>query len=295
MGSNLREKNLREYGLARRVWRVAYPVLIYFGVTWLAVLLSEAVIRLLYAASIAEPDGFVNMGVVDLRANKFMSKYALHISLVAEIACISVLYPVLRKTQRRYPELGGGATSARILLLTAIVAICHNIIVVSSLALTDASIKTESVKRLQETAASGGFFATLLSAGIAGPLIEEICFRGIIVNRLRGDNGLRTWMVIVISALIFAVTHFSITQGVYSFFGGALCAFLYIRFRSLWIPILEHTVYNTFNIVMTRVIESFDSVELPYVVLLIAASVACVLSLAALIPTRYNSGGSTYD
>jgi uncharacterized protein len=76
---------------------------------------------------------------------------------------------------------------------------------------------------------------------IAAPVVEEIFFRGFLMHRWAVRWGTTTG--VVLSSAVFAVMHVELIG--HFIFGVAMCA-LYVRTRSLWVPIAAHAVNNAF-------------------------------------------------
>ena len=76
---------------------------------------------------------------------------------------------------------------------------------------------------------------------ILAPVIEEIIFRGIIIERLGTKYNYR-WAVIL-SSTIFAFLH--VSQVLDAFIFGVVLSLVYLKTESLMIPILIHVVNNT--------------------------------------------------
>ena len=81
---------------------------------------------------------------------------------------------------------------------------------------------------------------------ILGPIVEEILFRGYLLQRWAKKWG--TFWAVMWSSAAFAVLHFEIIGG---FVFGVVCAMLYIEFRSLWVPIVVHSANNLVAAIMT--------------------------------------------
>ncbi|MCI0660039.1 MAG: CPBP family glutamic-type intramembrane protease [Acidobacteria bacterium] len=79
----------------------------------------------------------------------------------------------------------------------------------------------------------------ILIVVVIAPIIEEIMFRGILLNRWISKWGMRK--SILVTSLIFALLHFDVL-GAFLF---AICmAILYFRTRTLLIPIAAHALNN---------------------------------------------------
>lgn len=83
------------------------------------------------------------------------------------------------------------------------------------------------------------WLGVVLLASVAAPFVEELFFRGILLHRWARRWG--TGPAVVASSLLFAVLH---GEWIGHFlFGVAMCA-LYLRTRTLWLPIVAHALSN---------------------------------------------------
>jgi len=132
-------------------------------------------------------------------------------------------------------------TLFKVLVLMFGVACATNIITVSLAPLL------ERIGFTLSGAYEDGFSALLADPwGIAyamllGPIMEEIIFRGAILNRLarHGSN-----FAIVMSALMFGAYHMILIQGFNAFFLGVLLAYVALRYSIKW-SMLLHVLYNS--------------------------------------------------
>lgn len=79
----------------------------------------------------------------------------------------------------------------------------------------------------------------LVFAGVFAPLMEEVLFRGILLQRWGRRWGTLTGAIA--SSLLFAVLH---QEWIARFAAGMLFAALYLRTRRLWVPIVAHSLTN---------------------------------------------------
>lgn len=74
---------------------------------------------------------------------------------------------------------------------------------------------------------------------VVAPIVEELLFRGIILHRFTVKWNSK--YAILISSLLFGMVHFDIIgKGIFGFF----MAILYIKSKSLFVPIIAHSVHN---------------------------------------------------
>ena len=115
----------------------------------------------------------------------------------------------------------------------------------------------------------GGFFLTLLSVGIIGPVFEEILFRGLIFGELRKITKVKA--ALIIQALLFGIYHMNIIQGVYAVLLGLLIGFVYYRSNSIIAPIIMHVTINSLSVIVNEFVAAEQIEKWALVVI-----VACV-------------------
>jgi membrane protease YdiL (CAAX protease family) len=81
----------------------------------------------------------------------------------------------------------------------------------------------------------------LLSTCALAPIGEELCYRGVLMNRL---EWLPKWAVVLIGATVFALLHMNPTLILNAFPFGILMGVLYLKFRSITAVIAGHAMNN---------------------------------------------------
>ena len=92
-------------------------------------------------------------------------------------------------------------------------------------------------------------WAILLIIGIFGPLSEEFCFRGVIYHGYRRSG--RIVGAVLLSALLFGVTHLNFNQMSYAIIVGICCAALIECTGNIISAMLFHIIINTTSTVMS--------------------------------------------
>lgn len=82
----------------------------------------------------------------------------------------------------------------------------------------------------------------LLTVCIFAPFVEEFIYRGLFLNGLLKRYSPK--IAITLSALIFAIAHRNIPQGINAFLLGLLLATVYYKTRSLYLCIFMHFINN---------------------------------------------------
>ena len=129
---------------------------------------------------------------------------------------------------------------------------------------------------------------TFLTVGITGPILEEILFRGLILEGFL--SRYKPGKAIFWSALLFGLFHMNPWQFIPAFFIGFLLGYIYLKTRSLFPVIFIHVVNNSFSYgtvyffgedVMSY--RDLFSATGPYLILLATALLILALCLAWLV------------
>lgn len=94
-----------------------------------------------------------------------------------------------------------------------------------------------------------------ISCCILAPIVEEGIFRGAIERKLL-ERDWNPWWAIVISALIFAIAHFNMTQGLMALMMGLLFGWVYYRTRNIWLCVFGHALNNTTSSILDIIFDN---------------------------------------
>lgn len=106
------------------------------------------------------------------------------------------------------------------------------------------------------TVAEGDYFWMIFSSVFLGPIVEELLFRGIILNYL-----LRTKVIlfsVLFSGLLFGIFHGQPVQVVYTAFMGVFLAMTYVRTKRFEIPLLIHIFNNGLSELLNLIPENLE-------------------------------------
>lgn len=98
------------------------------------------------------------------------------------------------------------------------------------------------------TLSTASFLVLAANQFIAAPLVEELVFRGLMQRAWARSYGLRKAIVFV--ALLFTLLHFGGHYYVSTFVFSVVLSLLYVRFRSLWVNVGVHALFNILAFVM---------------------------------------------
>lgn len=100
----------------------------------------------------------------------------------------------------------------------------------------------------------GGYAALCILA----PIAEEVVFRGAILRKLMEWKPQHRWLMITLSALLFALAHMNPAQFLHPFLIGLLLGWMYVRTGSILPGIVYHCVNNSVAYLTTRLYQDPD-------------------------------------
>lgn len=103
----------------------------------------------------------------------------------------------------------------------------------------------------KDLVALGIFFVT---AAIAAPIFEEILFRGFLLPSL--TRYLPVWGAIIVSSLLFAIAHLSLSEVLPLTTLGIVLGVVYTRSRNLLAPIFLHSLWNSGTLISLFILGS---------------------------------------
>ena len=92
----------------------------------------------------------------------------------------------------------------------------------------------------------------VICTGIIGPILEELLFRGIVLNKLK--ENYKTMTSILITSFLFAFFHQSFIQILYAFVLSFMLIYVYQKYKNILAPILLHITSNIFNLIISYII-----------------------------------------
>ena len=140
------------------------------------------------------------------------------------------------------------------LIIGALLGIFLNIVLVGIIYLFRLEELFPRHGELMELIAAGNPWIMFVSVVILAPLVEEIIYRGVMMELFR-KAGFKVPVIVVLQAIVFGVIHGNWLQGMYAFVLGIFLGLVYLKVQSIWMPIIVHITFNL-NL-FTRVFGSF--------------------------------------
>lgn len=118
----------------------------------------------------------------------------------------------------------------------------------------------------------------VLAVALVAPVVEELIFRGLMLNRL--SRVMPGWLAVALSAATFGVCHGHPVWFAYTFVIGAFFGFLDLRANSILPSILGHIAFNAISQILSFVPETEEGTEqaLAMGILLVIAIAAPILN-----------------
>lgn len=134
------------------------------------------------------------------------------------------------------------------------------------------------------TQAPEGIFATVifvLAHAVLAPILEEILFRSLILERLRRYGDV---FAVITSALLFMLLHASFSSFAYAFISGVIFGFLAVYTGSLLCPMIIHALNNIISVTMVILSDRItpESTDLIYIGLLLLFAAVSIIAAFAL-------------
>ena len=241
----------------QRLWRVAYPLLIWFGIS----IMVESVFMIIPAVqAFSEPDVFHSFELTD-RALEYVLDWTLENSLLITLVSDAIAAVVLfmfclldgRGKEKNSPLKSFTVKKplAFIVCLCTAVASCILFEVVLSFivsVVTTFGGTTESFDEVSDIISNSGMLMQVITVVVVGPICEEMLMRAVIYRRMRTCHGF--WFSAIASAAIFGVIHGNWVQFVYAFIVGFIIAYVYEMTGNLLMPIIFHMTINGISTLM---------------------------------------------
>lgn len=116
--------------------------------------------------------------------------------------------------------------------------------------------------KIMDQFGQGELVITLLYTIGLGPVMEELVFRGAVLDRLR-LAAYPFWVANLLQAALFGVYHMNLVQGIYAFLWGILLGLLYQATGSILASILAHMIFNTTNYLLGWLFPEGKAVAIP--------------------------------
>ena len=146
--------------------------------------------------------------------------------------------------------------------------------------------KQLELRRLLEPSDWSGTLGALFGLVVVPAIFEELLFRGVLLPGLVHRYGMLR--AVLLSSLLFALSHLALAAVIYAMVGGVVFALLRLRTGSLWVPVAMHMGVNIVPLVLSPSllpirgfnVVSEQALHLPWwLVVMSCCGVACGVAL----------------
>ena len=234
----------------RKLWRAVYPVLTY----WAASMVISVIFSMVVVAQVMGQSGAA--GVWDLEGMlaesvQRLAGYTYAMSMASALLTLPFMLLYRRWDQKRFQAAGRIRRFAKapwfqyvpvVILGLSSCLLLNNLMNLSGLM----AVYETTAEELSGVLYQGRLVLEVLGIGILVPIVEELVFRGVTMSRLEEYWGRK--YAILLSAVLFAVIHGNLLQGLYTLPLGLLLAYVRDRYHSLLAPILLHSAANLLSV-----------------------------------------------
>lgn len=227
----------KKYGVAEKIWEIAYPVLMYY----VAITMGSLVAQLFLGTGIETYMLCKVVGSLVAIPVVYMD-YKRDLMLMGRYEPKMFHVKRIRKAINKETWMHLGFVITITLFLSVAL---NNLISMSPLV---------GVSEEYQNASDAFYGSTigieLLGSALITPFLEELLHRGVVYGRLRRMMDIVP--SILVSALIFAGLHFNIVQFIYAFLLGLVLAFFVERSGKLYPAVIAHIAANGLAVIRTE-------------------------------------------
>ena len=244
--------------MMRNIWRAVYPLIIMMLLNFLALPIAQVM--------------FVIVGG-DIHEFDDMNLYYI-VSVFIGIVSFAIFFLMWRRINRSCSKFTGGRLTIISILLIIGFSLGVSFLINNFIMAFGILNLSPELQDAVTSTKDANLILRVVVIGLMAPVIEEFCFRGVIFNRMY--TWMPKWVAVVFSSLAFAVMHMNVLQGIITFISGILLAIIYIKFKTLWAPIILHLINNLYSIFASMILNHIG-INIPYWVLLLFGLVLTVI------------------
>lgn len=201
----------------------------------------------------------------------YNSNYFVWVNLVLSQYVIGI--PVIRLTLIGLPTYKYAKEKMNFRQLFSAVIICQalsyagNLLGVTLNEAISAALGKEIDNTVDTLIKNSNLLIVFLVVGIIGPVMEELVFRKFIIDRVRPYGEV---LAVFFSGITFGMFHGNFYQLFYSAAIGIVLAYIYIRTKNIFYPIIIHCVFNSISVLAQLLTKYSEDNTLPEIIKILA-------------------------
>lgn len=296
-------KKKTRYGF--EIWRLIYPILIYFGIN-----IVVTYIYLFAAAFGMAAGGILDPMELASGISQLVIENTLVITIISNFASLVIFFLLFNGDKKKekknceYVKYEKSIISKWILvvILGICAALSLNIIIPYFLELIKyifllfgIEINFSGFEAVSEIIYGSSIFIQILATVISAPLVEEFLVRGLIYKRMKKWS--KPIVAAIVSSALFGLIHMNFVQFVYAFLIGMILALVYEKFENIWAPILFHLSANAISILISNssaIVELFES-DIIVIIIGVVTTIAMVVLIIYFVKSEKARGMKIED
>lgn len=243
---------MREKVTAGKIWGIIYPMLLYTVISFVITFLLAMILTVMVTASgnSSDPKEIAEM------VSEGISGQIMLVTLCSALATLPFLvffrYRDIQreKLNNRYKKYEKVFFAKYVLIVPfGVLSMMSANYFVSMLTIIMPDFMTASYEETAQAIYGSGILSQILAAVIAGPIVEELIFRGLIYNRVKRISSVMP--AAVISSVLFGIYHGNWVQAPYAFIIGMVCVYIYEKYKSMAAPIILHMSANLLSVIIS--------------------------------------------
>ncbi|MDI9243137.1 CPBP family intramembrane glutamic endopeptidase [Fusibacillus kribbianus] len=238
----------------RRIWRLIYPGLTYYGVCFIVEVIAAVWIAF---STVAGYDANSLNSEMNYIINEMLERtlsVALELQVLAALITLPLLILYYRMDRKRDVRFGRVRRFTQVpswkYVLVAVLGMATCLAGNNLIAISGLYEISDSYEAISELLYGGKLVLESVGLGIIVPVVEELIFRGLMYRRMREYMSIGT--AAVVCSLIFGFYHGNLVQGIYAFLLSLLFIYVYERFHSMLAPILFHAAANVLSVLVSE-------------------------------------------
>lgn len=254
-------ENMKEKVTVGKIWGVIHPMLLYTAITYLIIILLMIVLTVVMMVTTGE----TNENIIVDNIMLIIQNQAMLLTFFAAAATIPLLVYFRHKDiqreklNNRYKKYKVSAPKYLLIVPFGIFCMLSANYFVSILTVFMPDFMTQSYAGTEEAIYGSNILVQILGAVLAGPIVEELIFRGLVYDRVKRMSSVIP--AAIISSLAFGIFHGNWVQAPYAFIIGMVCVFVYEKYKNMAAPILLHISANFLSVVISYAARNVSTVE----------------------------------
>ncbi|MBQ8815340.1 MAG: CPBP family intramembrane metalloprotease [Lachnospiraceae bacterium] len=238
----------------KRIWRMVYPFLTYYGITLLISMIASLIISMNVMNAHMDDLMAGNTDVIVRAVMEQVYTYSLELQAAAVVLALPFMVVYYQRDRKRRLQAGivellperSPLWMLLIVVFGAITAYAGN----GMISLSGLYQVSDSYDEVAAIFYQGKLVLEIVALGILTPILEELIFRGLMYRQL--TEVLKKKTAIIVAALLFGGFHGNLLQMIYGTALGLLMIYVYERFNTILAPILFHIGANLLGVLLSE-------------------------------------------